>query len=117
MRRSSSKGRARERFDSMLHCAEYAIALQERFGFPLYAVRGDDDYEHRIIHIFVSGDGGRTGIDVSGERAVSQIVSDCTEVARASVELFEREDLGNEMIAIDEAVLDEARGIVRSEWP
>ena len=98
--------------------AEYAIALHERLGYPLYVIKGvfaGGDYE--VAHAFVSSDGGRTVLDASGASDVEEVKSTCrfsrvprqVRVARISREMLEWE------IGVDDETMSEARGLV-ADW-
>lgn len=97
------------------YCAEYAIALHERFGYPLYVIKGvfpGGDYE--IAHAFVSADGGATGLDASGASGVESIKAACffsrrprqVKVSRVSRESLEWE------VGVEDEALVEARQLV-----
>lgn len=103
------------------YCGEYAIALHERFGLPIYVLKGyssADDYS--IGYAFVSSDGGRTGIDARGIVSVDELRATCAFAGRPrwmSVSRISRENLAWELGGVEEEILAEARQIVAETYP
>lgn len=101
------------------YCGDYAVALHEKTGYPIYVVRGygpRDDYgqPYETAHAFVSSDNGKTGIDIVGSRPVKEIRKDVVftmPIVKVRVERVSREELEDEMPCEPEA-LELARRLV-----
>lgn len=104
------------------YCAEYAQALHELTGYPIFIIKGygssEDDFEpYEIAHVFVSPDGGNTAIDAIGTRSVQGLVMDSfftNKPVRITVDPISASELETEMPSEPEA-LREARVAVASE--
>ena len=97
-------------------CGEYAIALHERLGLPIYAVVVRRPSAEPVIgYAFVSADGGETGIDARGVARVDELKAACAAGVRpglVTVTRVSRERLAWELGIVEDEHLAEARQIV-----
>lgn len=101
-------------------CGEYAVALHERLGLPIYAVTvRRSSAEPAISYAFVSADGGETGIDARGVVRVDELRAACAPGVRpgsVAVTRVSRERLVWELGIVEDEHLAEARQIVAEKY-
>lgn len=101
------------------YCGEYAVALHERLGLPIYVLQ-DVAAGNTIWYAFVSADGGKTMVDARGEVPIDDIKAICALVfksKRVAVSRISRENLMWELGIVENEVLAEARQMVAEQYP
>lgn len=101
-------------------CGEYAIALHEYLGLPIYVLVSERSLSNcSIDYVFVSGDGGKTGLDAQGAVSVDDLVATCAlghASRRVTVSRMSRERLAWELGILEDECLAEARQLVSEEY-
>ena len=102
------------------YCGEYAIALHEHLGLPIYVLRGHDSRgDSSIGYVFVSPDGGRTGICAQGSVSIDELKATCLfaqKPRRMTVNRVSQESLAWELDIVENEILAEARQQVRETY-
>lgn len=102
------------------HCGEYAVALHDKLRWPIYVLKGHqtlDDYD--IGYVFVSDDGGKTGLDARGFVIIEEIKNTCLFVREPkwlTVASISRERLIWELGIEEDEVLAEAHQLVSDRY-
>ena len=102
------------------YCGEYAIALHEHLGLPIYVLRGHYAWgDSSIGYVFVSPDGGRTGICAQGFVSINELKATCLfaqKPRRMTVNQISQENLAWELDIVENEILAEARQRVSIEY-
>ncbi len=89
------------------YCGEYAVALHDCLGLPIYVLKGYySSGDCSIGYAFVSTDGGRTGLGACGVVPVDELQATCLfarRPRRVTVSRMSRENLAWELGIVEKS--------------